>query len=785
MLSIKRIAVLVFLTAMLASIFASFAMADQLPGTAPANTDRTENPNLPTIQSLDPLASEVGRISLAIDGDGNNTGVGTIQILKPAGATVRRAFFTLATTGFWGYELLAGDVKIDGVDVIWSNSIPSSISSFNYFSDITGMVSGKLDAAPAGLVDFEITELNTFGIEGEIIAVIFDDPNQTQDVTIMILFGAQQITGDDFLIGLAEPLDITDPSSIVQMSLGISYGYQNDDYLTGQVSLIDVNGVRLTSSAGGQDDGVDANGALITVGGLGDDPANPPDPNGAGGPRYDDELYDLKPFVNNGDVSILVHTLNPSDDDNVFFGAFYLTGAAIIGEGGLLTPSFASLPTGTMHTVTATLQDDLGNRIVGRQVDFEVTSGPNAGLTDSDITNGDGQAIFVFTSLFTGNDIVEASFINSDGVPQAANNVAEVEWTEGEPSEFADILGTVTLSGSGVEGVMISLLNSSDIEIASTTSDNTGDYLFDDIASGDYTVVMQTPLGFCPLSPESVPVTMAGINQVVDFEISDCSSGLFKNVYWWQYQFKSLQFGRPAAFSADDAEMYAQSIFDHFFDRNDGHDIQIEGVTFVGDPAGPLSLSDLIATMIVHDNDPVRGSVARRNLLANLLNVASGRMSQLRIVSFDGATASQAIIFFSDLMISDTPRNIYMATLYLGKMANGTMIPAGVIDLSTPNIMFRPEPGFTQTPSDYLVLNNFPNPFNAQTTISFTIDHPGQVNLEIYDIMGRKIAMLADGHLDAGSYDYIWNAPEVSSGVFFYRVSIDGYSETARMTLLK
>ena len=114
----------------------------------------------------------------------------------------------------------------------------------------------------------------------------------------------------------------TELYAILDFSLGISYGHQP----TSQYSQIDVNGVRLTTSAGGEDDGQSVNGALLTVGGLDDSNVNPPDPytTGVYGPNYDDELYNLLPFVSDGDVTITVYTINPSDDDNIFFSAMFL-----------------------------------------------------------------------------------------------------------------------------------------------------------------------------------------------------------------------------------------------------------------------------------------------------------------------------------------------------------------------------------------------------------------------------------------------------------------------------
>ena len=147
-------------------------------------------------------------------------------------------------------------------------------------------------------------------------------------------------TGDTFNVGLAEPLDKSDPNLVLDMSLGISFGYQG----SGQYSVIDVNGTRMTTSAGGQDDGYSGNGGLITVGGIGDSNTNPSNPYaGPSNYRTDDELYNLLPFVNTGDTSIRVDTVNPSNDDNIFFAALFVKSAtAIIGEGIVLGPAYAT-----------------------------------------------------------------------------------------------------------------------------------------------------------------------------------------------------------------------------------------------------------------------------------------------------------------------------------------------------------------------------------------------------------------------------------------------------------
>ncbi len=93
-------------------------------------------------------------------------------------------------------------------------------------------------------------------------------------------------------------------------------------------------------------------------------------------------------------------------------------------------------------------------------------------------------------------------------------------------------------------------------------------------------------------------------------------------------------------------------------------------------------------------------------------------------------------------------------------------------------------------PQSFELKNNFPNPFNASTTISFTISTEGYVNLEIYDIQGRKVCQLLDEYLGAGNHSIIWNGlsdngNQVSSGIYLYRLTLNNDAVTKKMNLIK
>ncbi len=83
------------------------------------------------------------------------------------------------------------------------------------------------------------------------------------------------------------------------------------------------------------------------------------------------------------------------------------------------------------------------------------------------------------------------------------------------------------------------------------------------------------------------------------------------------------------------------------------------------------------------------------------------------------------------------------------------------------------------------VLSNTPNPFNATTSIMFNLTEETEVKLEVYDLLGRRVATLADGAYNAGEHSVTWDASDYSSGVYFYRLEAGDEVFTKRMTLLK
>ncbi len=88
-------------------------------------------------------------------------------------------------------------------------------------------------------------------------------------------------------------------------------------------------------------------------------------------------------------------------------------------------------------------------------------------------------------------------------------------------------------------------------------------------------------------------------------------------------------------------------------------------------------------------------------------------------------------------------------------------------------------------PNQFDLNQNYPNPFNPSTTISFSIPVEGNVALKIFNVIGQEIEVLVNENLSAGSYSFQWNAENQSSGIYFYKLITDSFTEMRKMVLLK
>jgi hypothetical protein len=95
------------------------------------------------------------------------------------------------------------------------------------------------------------------------------------------------------------------------------------------------------------------------------------------------------------------------------------------------------------------------------------------------------------------------------------------------------------------------------------------------------------------------------------------------------------------------------------------------------------------------------------------------------------------------------------------------------------------EESIKNLPVNFELSQNYPNPFNPATTIKFTLPSAGNVSLTIYNIIGQEVAQLVNGYREAGQYSVNWNASNLASGIYIYRLESNNNIITKKMALLK
>ena len=88
-------------------------------------------------------------------------------------------------------------------------------------------------------------------------------------------------------------------------------------------------------------------------------------------------------------------------------------------------------------------------------------------------------------------------------------------------------------------------------------------------------------------------------------------------------------------------------------------------------------------------------------------------------------------------------------------------------------------------PGEYTLSQNYPNPFNPSTTIAFSLPHAARVSVKVFDMLGREVATLVDGYATSGLHKVQFNATNLASGVYVYRLSSGNFTAVKRMTVVK
>lgn len=274
----------------------------------------------PSSASLLPFVSYVGSYGLSTDGGGSLSNEYVVNAFVPFGATVTAAYLYQTT---YNGEAGISDISLNGNALTFGAASINTSATYlaSARADVTSIVASIINGGAGGTYGFTVGEANSSSTDGTALAVIYS-LNTLPESTVALLDGFASLGGDTTTINFAEPLNPDAPGFVADLRIGSSFS------CCSQASSITVNGTTITENAGSNDDGdVVGNGALITVGGD-DDPFSPLLPS------YEDdhERYNLAPYLAVGDTSIKIDTVNPSNNDNIFFAAIRVSGRAGVNE---------------------------------------------------------------------------------------------------------------------------------------------------------------------------------------------------------------------------------------------------------------------------------------------------------------------------------------------------------------------------------------------------------------------------------------------------------------------
>ena len=205
---------------------------------------------------------------------------------------------------------------------------------------------------------------------------------------------------------------------------------------------------------------------------------------------------------------------------------------------------------------------------------------------------------------------------------------------------------------------------------------------------------------------------------------------------------------------------------------------------FDTDPAIPNSDSVRVIGQPVIDNQNNRAY-----MLAILSNTDNYTITALTVDLSNGTLTFAANSFEPEsYRLNAAP----MVLLNDGRIfASGGSVSDNFDAVSNTLFVTPPEPQATsivpdgQMPEAFTLKQNYPNPFNPETIIGYSLTEPDNVRLEVFNLMGQKIATLIDAYQSAGNHSVSFSAENIASGIYLYRLSTNQFSECRKMVLVK
>ncbi len=276
-----------------------------------------------------------------------------------------------------------------------------------------------------------------------------------------------------------------------------------------------------------------------------------------------------------------------------------------------------------------------------------------------------------------------------------------------------------------------------------------------------------------------VPNTMSDVQYYIYAENED--AGVFSPLRA-AYQFYTMNVTHDIVineFMADNGNIAA--------DQDDEYDDWIE---FYNNTTSAVSLAGYFLSD--DSSDPTKWAFPDTVIAANeyLIVWADNDIDQVGLHAGFKLSASGEVVLLvnpdeeiiNEIEFDEQPENVS-----IGRYPNGTgefqlMDPTfseenvSTLDVASEN---------TTIPESFLLHQNYPNPFNPSTSISFDLPDPGLVELSVFDMLGREVAVLVDRQMTTGNHIVNFSGSELASGIYFYKLSVGNTTQVRKMVLVK
>lgn len=341
-----------------------------------------------------------------------------------------------------------------------------------------------------------------------------------------------------------------------------------------------------------------------------------------------------------------------------------------------------------------------------------------------------------------------------------------------------DITGTVSSMGEGLGPLVVALVSTTGnkiIWVPPTTSDAEGHYVIPNVPPGYWQVAIFEPLGYdADVNPQPIMLP-PGQTVAVDFTLAQTVAENASRIKaYWEHQFGVyVNHLGVAQESEEQLNGYIREVAEHYTPH-------FSVFKFM------YSFEQWLDVLQVEE-DPPLVDLARAQVAALVLNLASLRVGQYTAVARDGRTSGDVLTYVSTLLASEHSSDLSHAMVYASHVNNRVTIRAGAIPEGT--ILYRKgletTNGAREIPGSFALRDNYPNPFNPGTTIEYDLPRDAAVTVRVYGALGQEVASLVNQKMPAGVHRVHFDGSSLPSGVYLCRLQADDFIATKRLILVK